>query len=73
MILMLPRLCYTDWSGHSSLIVMNGAVGIPCGAVSWHLQPKYNGFARLTIDLWILGKHSSAVSPCFLSFVSVLC
>jgi hypothetical protein len=37
MIFMLPRPCITDWSGHSSLIVVTGAVGIPCGAVSWRL------------------------------------
>ena len=37
MLRMLPRRCYTDWSGHSSLIVLTSVVGIPCGAVSWRL------------------------------------
>ena len=41
MLVMLPRPCCTDWSGHSSLTVVTGAVGIPCGAVSWRLPELY--------------------------------
>ena len=42
MIFVLPRPCITDWSGHSSLIVLTGAVGIPCGARSRPLASDYS-------------------------------
>lgn len=38
MLLMLPRLCGTDWSGHSSTSVVTAALGINQGALSWRTQ-----------------------------------
>jgi hypothetical protein len=41
MIVMLPRPCCTDWSGHSSLTIVAAAVGILCGAPSRALATNY--------------------------------
>lgn len=40
MLLMLPRPCCTDWSGHSSKTVVTRALGIIQGALSWRFVNK---------------------------------
>jgi hypothetical protein len=40
MVLMLPRLCCTDWSAHSSQTVVTRAGGIIQGALSWRFVYK---------------------------------